>query len=153
MSIFSIFQKKPAFSAAVNARVVEAIRQAELKTSGEIRVYVESKNPLMDTVERAKEVFYQLGMQQTANRNAVLLYIAMKHRELALYADEGIYEKTEPSYWAHAVEGMLAHFREEKFKEGIIHCIDKIGETLKEKFPYDAASDINELPNDIVFGD
>ena len=153
MDIFSLFKKKPYFSPAENARVVEAIRLAELQTSGEIRVYVESKNPYMDTVERAKEVFYELNMQKTEQRNAVLLYIAMKHRQLALYADEGIYEKTAPDYWAHAVEGMLAHFREEKFIEGIIRCIHRIGENLKEKFPYDAATDINELPNDIVFGE
>jgi uncharacterized membrane protein len=150
--LFPLFKKKPFFSAKENEQIVEAIRLAELETSGEIRVYVESKNIYVDPIDRAKEIFFKLKMQDTEHRNAVLLYIAMKDKQLALYADEGIYIKAGADYWNNAVKTMLSHFASNNISNGIEHCIKEIGETLKEKFPYSATDDKNELPDEIVFG-
>src|SRR6476620_7632899 len=103
MGIFPLFKKKEYFSAEDKAEIVEAIRMAERETSGEIRIYVEAKNPFVNPVDRAAEVFFKLKMENTEHRNAVLLYIAMKHQELALFADEGIYRKAGAEYWDNAV--------------------------------------------------
>jgi uncharacterized membrane protein len=145
-------KKKVFFSPSENARIVEAIRLAEKETSGEIRVYVESKNPFVDPVERAGQIFFKLEMNKTEHRNAVLLYIAMKHRELALFADEGIYKAVGAGYWNDAVKSMIAHFSAGGISAGIEKCILQIGNTLKEKFPYSNHDDKNELPDEIVFG-
>src|SRR5437868_4773040 len=110
MGIFPLFKKKEFFSAEDKAEIVEAIRLAEKETSGEIRIYVEGKNPFVDPIDRAAEVFFKLKMQKTEHRNAVLLYIAMKHKELALFADEGIYIKTGADYWNNEVKLMLSRF-------------------------------------------
>lgn len=154
MGLFSFFKKKQRqfFSAEDNTQIVEAIRQAEMQTSGEIRIFVESKNPFVDPLDRAREIFFSLKMQNTEHRNGVLLYIAMDHHELALFADEGIYEKTGADYWNNAVKNMLADFTKENISNSIEQCVLQIGQTLKEKFPYEAATDKNELPDDIVFG-
>ena len=154
MNIFSIFSKKANtfFSEEDNLQIVKAIRHAEKQTSGEIRLFVESKNPFVDPIDRAKEIFFKLKMQHTQNRNAVLLYIAMKDKELALYADEGIYTITGAHYWNEAVKNMLANFTKDNISVGLEQCILKIGDTLKEKFPYQKLTDKNELPDDIVFG-
>jgi len=149
---FSFFKKKDFFSAEEKTQIVNAIRSAEQQTSGEIRVFVESKNPFVDPLDRAAEIFFKLKMQDTEHRNAVLLYIAMKHKELALFADEGIYLKAGAEYWNGAVKNMLNEFEHNHIPTGMEHCILQIGQTLKEKFPYDAATDKNELPDDIVFG-
>ena len=146
MNIFSFLRKKKVFfSAADNQQIVEAIRQAERETSGEIRIYVESENPYMDAIERAKEIFFDLKMEHTQERNAVLLYIAMDHRELALFADEGIYNRAGAVYWDNAVKNMIALFAKDNINDGIELCIRQIGETLREKFPYEASTDKNEL--------
>lgn len=150
--MFSLFKKKEHFSAADKARIVEAIRMAEKETSGEVRVYVESKNPFVDPMDRAAQVFYKLKMQDTDHRNAVLLYIALKHHELALFADEGIYQKTGADYWNNAVKNMIDKFSKHDIAGGIEQCVKQIGETLKEKFPYIPTEDKNELPDEIVFG-
>lgn len=150
--MFSLFKKREFFSAADKAQIVEAIRMAEKETSGEIRIYVESKNAYMDAIDRAAEIFFKLKMQETVERNAVLLYIAMDHHELALFADEGIYKKAGAEYWNNAVKNMLAQFTKDNISNGIEQCIRQIGETLKEKFPYSATDDKNELPDEIVFG-
>lgn len=154
MGLFSFFSKKPRrfFSLEDNTQIVQAIRQAERQTSGEIRIYVEGKNPFVDPIDRAKQIFFNLKMEKTDHRNAVLLYIAMDHHELALFADEGIYEKTGADYWNNAVKNMLANFTKDNISNGIEQCVLQIGQTLKEKFPYEATTDKNELPDDIVFG-
>jgi uncharacterized membrane protein len=152
MGIFPFFKKREFFSAEDKAQIVEAIRIAEKETSGEIRIYVERKNAYVDPIDRAAEIFFKLKMQETEHRNAVLLYIAMDHKELALFADEGIYQKAGAEYWNAAVKNMLAQFTKDNISNGIEQCILQIGQTLKEKFPYIPTKDRNELPDDIVFG-
>jgi uncharacterized membrane protein len=152
MSIFPFFKKKEFFSAEEKARIVEAIRTAEMQTSGEVRVYVETKNPYVDPMDRAAEVFYNLKMDKTDERNAVLLYIATRHRELALFGDEGIYNATVKGYWQAAVRNMLNEFDGDDITGGMVQCIHTIGQVLKDKFPYNKLEDKNELPDEIVFG-
>lgn len=152
MTLFPFFKKREFFSADEKAQIVEAIRLAEMETSGEIRIYVESKNSFMDPIDRAKEVFFKLKMQETDHRNAVLLYLAMDDHELALFADEGIYREAGAEYWNAEVKEMIAGFRSAKMGDSIEKCIAHIGQALKEKFPYIPTEDRNELPDDIVFG-
>ncbi|MEO6719482.1 MAG: TPM domain-containing protein [Ferruginibacter sp.] len=152
MGIFPLFKKKEFFSAEQKTRIVEAIRVAERETSGEIRFYMESKNPFMDPIDRAAEIFFQLKMQNTQHRNAVLLYIAIKDHEVALFGDQGIYNKVGKEYWDNAVKNMIAQFKGAQIITGIEQCISQIGQTLKETFPYEATTDKNELPDDLVFG-
>jgi uncharacterized membrane protein len=152
MSIFPLFKKADYFTAEEKLRIVDAIRAAEQQTSGEVRVYIESKNVYVDPMDRAAEVFYDLKMDRTDNRNAVLLYIAMKHKQLALFGDEGIYNATGAAYWNNAVKEMIANISAQHITEGIVNCIHHIGQTLKEKFPFDRVTDKNELPDEIVFG-
>ena len=132
--------------------IVDAIRDQERKTSGEIRVFVESKCKYVDPVDRAREVFFKLEMDRTEDRNGVLIYIAHQHRQLAIFADEGIYQALGATYWNEEVALMLKEFTAFKFAEGIMHIIRDIGAALHLKFPYDRDTDKNELPDDIVFG-
>ncbi len=149
---FPFFKKKDFFSVEEKTRIVEAIRMAEKETSGEIRVFVESKNAYVDPIDRAKEIFTKLKMFKTEHRNAVLLYIAVKDRQLALFGDEGIHQQTGDEYWNNAVQNMITDFSKYSIPAGMVNCIRQIGETLKEKFPYEKNTDKNELPDEIVFG-
>ena len=91
-------------------------------------------------------------MDETINRNAVLVYIATEHRQLALVGDVGIFEKTGQQFWNDHAQLMINEFRQENYAEGLVEVIQKIGHALHTHFPYDAATDKNELPDDIVFG-
>lgn len=152
--MFGLFGKKQKeyFTQAEKDAIVTAIQKAEQRTSGEIRIYVESNCELVNPVHRAKEIFYQLKMDQTASRNGVLLYLAMEDHQLAVFGDEGIHQKVGHAFWLREVEMMLAEFREKHFIEGICHIIEDIGEALVSHFPYDGTTDKNELPDEIVFG-
>lgn len=152
--MFGLFGKKQKeyFTPADKDAIVAAIQKAEQRTSGEIRIYVESNCELVNPVHRAKEIFYQLKMDQTASRNGVLLYLAMEDHQLAVFGDEGIHQKVGHAFWLKEVEMMLAEFREKHFIEGICHIIEDIGEALVSHFPYDGTTDKNELPDEIVFG-
>lgn len=149
-----IFSKKTYefFTPEKKEQILAAIRAAEQKTSGEIRLYIESKNPYVNTLERAAEIFYKLEMDETKNRNGVLLYIAMKDHEVALFGDEGIYKALGQEYWNAEMKEMLSHFKENHLPEGIVNCIQHIGESLHKHFPFCSIEDKNELPDEIVFG-
>ena len=150
--MFNFFKKKNFFTEAETKQVVDAIQFAEQRTSGEVRVYVESRCRYMDPLDRAAEIFYMLDMKATKDRNAVLLYIAMKDRQLAIFGDEGIHKKVGSEYWSNEVRLMINKFDTENYGEGISQCVKDIGESLHQHFPFDSKGDKNELPDEIVFG-
>ncbi len=152
MALFNFFGKKRLMSEEDEAQVVAAIRAAEKSTCGEVRVYVESHCRFVDPVDRAVEVFYGLKMDKTDEHNGVLIYVALKDRQLAVYGDEGIHKKVSKEYWQHAVQQMLQHFNKESYVAGLCQTVAAIGETLKKEFPYQPNDDKNELPDNIVFG-
>lgn len=152
MSVFSfLFSKKAWFSEADQQRILEAIRQAEKRTSGEIRIFIESRCSYLDPVHRAMELFDELKMDQTVNRNGVLLYLAMKDRQMAIYGDVGIHEMVGSSFWNQEITAILAAFKQHQFVDGIIQMITDTGTALITHFPYER-DDKNELSDEIVFG-
>lgn len=150
--MFSLFQKKRHLTPEEDGRIIAAIREAEVRTSGEVRVFIESKNPMVDPVERAAEIFHRLKMHETKHRNGVLIYVAVKHREVAIFGDQGIHEKVGTEFWKKEVNTMIGHFRKNEMVDGVIHCVRDIGNVLAEKFPFIPGEDKNELPDDIIFG-
>ena len=150
--MFSFFRKKDFFTAEEQQLIIESIRNAERMTSGEVRVFVESKCSYMDAIDRAAELFFQLEMQKTDDRNAVLLYVAMKDRQLAVFGDEGIHKKVGNEYWNNEVHKMITNFNRENYAAGISEVVKDIGEALTKNFPFNNETDKNELPDDLVFG-
>ncbi len=151
--MFSFFKrKKKFFSDEGQQRIVEAIREAERQTSGEVRVFVESHCRFMDALDRAAEIFFGLEMDQTQDRNAVLVYVATVDHQLAIFADEQIHLRTGQDYWNTEVGQMIADFNRDDLAEGIRHCVQDIGLALRTHFPYNRDTDKNELPDEIVFG-
>jgi uncharacterized membrane protein len=146
------FRRKDFFSDAEKQQIVTAIGEAEKCTSGEIRVYVESRCRYVDPLDRAVEIFTGLKMEQTAARNAVLLYVALKDRQLAILGDKGIHEKVGSAFWNKEVQLILSQFNKANYAEGIARVVEEVGEALRTHFPYDRDTDTNELPDDIVFG-
>ena len=130
--------------------IVEAIREAEQNTSGEIRVHIESKCK-EDVLDHAAYFFEKLEMHETQLRNGVLIYLAVDDRKFAILGDVGINQVTPDNFWDEIKENMLNHFRENKFTEGLITGIRMIGDALKANFPYQS-DDVNELSDEISFG-
>ncbi|NTS41159.1 TPM domain-containing protein [Flavisolibacter sp. BT320] len=145
-------KQKEFFTEEEKARLVSAIQQAEQRTSGEIRIFVESRCRFVDPVDRAKEIFLQLQMAKTQERNATLIYIAFDDHQLAVLGDEGIHQKVGQAYWEKEVTKMISEFKSEHIVEGISQVVYDIGEALQQHFPYERSTDKNELPDDIVFG-
>ena len=145
-------KKRPIFSEAENQQIVQSIQEAERQTSGEIRIFVESHCRYVDALDRAVEIFNNLEMERTALRNGVLFYLAVKDKQLAIYADEGIHKAAGNEYWQHSVKEIISVFSKESLVAGITTSIYKIGQALKTHFPYDKDVDKNELPDEIVFG-
>ncbi len=152
--MFSIFKKKPQdfFSQKEKDQITEAIRMAEMQTSGEVRVFIENTCKTSNALDHAKALFSELKMEATQERNAVLIYVAIKDRKLAVYGDKGIHEKLGDDYWNDSVKNMISHFTGNNYAKGIEDMIISIGYALKQLFPYNADTDTNELSDEIVFG-
>ena len=144
---------KPLLPQDVQDSVVSAIRNAEARTTGELRVFMEPHCTYMDAMDRAREVFTALAMEKTERRNAVLVYVAMKDQQFAIFGDQEIYTKAGgPHFWEAAAAILQQHLRADKVGEGLAACIEALGIALNAHFPYDPSVEKNELPDEIVFG-
>lgn len=150
MSLFK--GKDEFFSVEERQQIVSAVRDAEKMTSGEVRVFVENRCSFVDAIDRAAELFYKMEMDETKDRNAVLLYVAIKDKQLAIFGDEGIHKKVDSDYWNKEVAKMISNFNKENYAAGISEVVTDIGEALTQYFPYNNDTDKNELPDEIIFG-
>lgn len=133
------------------ALIEQAIKEAELNTSGEIRVHLESKcagNPL----QRAVYIFNYLKMYNTQARNGVLVYVAVESRKFAIIGDAGINAAVPEDFWDGIKDKMRACFAAGNYVEGLVEAIRASGVSLKKYFPYQS-DDINEQPDEISFGE
>jgi uncharacterized membrane protein len=138
------------FTEAQRECIVAAIQAAEKETSGEIRVHIE-KTCKEEVLDRAAWWFKKLNMQHTSARNGVLIYLAVRSHKFAIIGDEGINAVVPAGFWDETKEEMRKMFVAGKFVEGIAWGITEAGRLLKQYFPY-TAGDVNELPDEISFG-
>jgi uncharacterized membrane protein len=133
-------------------RIVQAIRNAEQATSGEIRVHVQPKARGGELRFVAERTFERLGMTKTAERNGVLLFIAAEENRFVILGDKGIDEKVPAGFWDDIAAKLTIRFKNGEFTEGIVDAVTAAGEHLKEFFPR-STDDVNELPDEIDVSD
>ncbi len=131
--------------------IINAIRKAEAKTSGEIRVHIDSKLQ-GDVLAEGLEIFGRLKMHETKLRNGILILIAPRDKKFAIIGDEGIHQKVGDDFWNAEKELLQTYFRSGKYREGVCEAIDRIGNKLKVFFPIQE-DDKNELPDEISYGE
>jgi uncharacterized membrane protein len=132
-------------------RIISAIREAESKTSGEIRLFIQRGRLNGDPLNVARKKFQRLGMYKTRERNAVLIFVAPRAHKFAVIGDKAIHEKCGEEFWQHVVDGMRTHFQNEKFSHALIEAISEVGKVLAMHFPK-TPENANELPDEIVEG-
>lgn len=138
------------FNPTEESAILTAIKDAENKCSGEIRVHVDQYCK-SDPMFKAKNVFNHLEMDQTELKNGVLIYVAVKDRKFSIIGDIGINEKVPEDFWESTIEIMIKEFASGNLSGGIVAGIQKAGEQLKHYFPYQN-NDLDELPDDISYG-
>ncbi|MES2799236.1 MAG: TPM domain-containing protein [Bacteroidota bacterium] len=141
---------KDRFTEVEKTAIVNAIRTAEQLTSGEVRVHIDELCE-GDALDRAVAIFHKLGMSKTAERNAVLIYLALDDKKFAIIGDKGINAVIPPHFWDDERDLMISYFKKDQFIEGLVEGILKVGEQLRAFFPHQS-DDKNELDNDITFG-
>lgn len=130
-------------------RIIQAIREAESRTSGEIRVLIQRGNLSSDPLVATQKKFHRLGMHKTRERNAVLIFVAPRVHKFAVVGDNAIHEKCGDEFWQRVVEKMRAHFQNEKFSDALIEAVKEVGSVLARHFPK-TSEDRNELPDDLI---
>jgi uncharacterized membrane protein len=139
------------FTREEQLQIRDAIKEAEGKTSGEIRIHIETKLT-GNVLDRAAWIFERIGMHETQNRNGVLFYFAVQNKEFAIIGDGGINSKVPENFWDKIKNTLQEHFRNGKYTEGLIKGVLMAGIQLKEHFPHEK-DDKNELPDEISFDD
>jgi uncharacterized membrane protein len=137
------------FTKEQQAQILAAVKEAEDETSGEIRVHIETSCN-EDVLDRAAWIFRKLNMNNTAERNSVLFYLAVSDRKFAVIGDAGINSKVPAGFWDDVKDLLQTKFREGKFTEGLSEGIILAGVHLKNHFPH-GKDDVNELPDEISF--
>jgi uncharacterized membrane protein len=132
-------------------RIVQAIRDAESKTSGQIRVFIQRGKLDVDPLIASQKKFHRLGMHKTTERNAVLIFVAPRAHKFAVMGDKAIHEKCGELFWQKLVDGMREHFRNEKFSHAIVEAIEAAGKALASHFPRRSTSP-GPLPDDVIEG-
>ena len=138
---------KDFFTVEQKTTIENAIKEAELNTSGEIRVHL-AKKCTKDVLDCAADIFALLKMHKTEQRNGVLFYLAVNSRQFAILGDVGINTKVPENFWDNIKNEVISNFKQEKFAEGLSKGILMAGEKLKEHFPYQS-DDVNELSDEI----
>lgn len=139
------------FNESQKALITDAVKEAELNTSGEIRVHIES-DCKEDVLDRAAFIFEKLEIHKTEQRNGVLFYLSITDKKFAILGDAGINAVTPDNFWEEIKETVINHFKNNDFEIGLSIGIKMAGEALKSHFPYQK-DDVNELSDDISFGD
>ena len=129
-------------------RIVAAIREAEDRSRGEIRVHV-ARKAVEDPQRAAAALFEKLGMAATADRNGVLIFVAPASQRFAVVGDKGIHEKGGEGFWKDVASAMEEDFRQGRFTDGIVKGVAKAGDALAAHFPRTGRSDVNELPDEV----
>lgn len=137
-------------TASEEEQIINAIRSAELKTSGEIRVHLEHHTEL-PPLERAREVFHLLKMDNTKEENGVLIYVAVDDHLLAIIGDSGINKAVLGNFWQETIDRMLTFFRKDQFADGLVLGVKEAGHKLSTYFPWEHG-DKNELSDEISVG-
>jgi len=132
-------------------RIVQTIREAESKTSGEIRVFVQRGKLKSDPLAAAQKKFRQLRMHKTRESNAVLIFVAPRAHKFAVVGDQAIHEKCGDEFWQRVVTRMRTHFQNENFSDALVEAIKEIGSVLASHFPK-TLGNANELPDDVIEG-
>lgn len=127
-------------------RIVAAIAAAEAKSSGEIRVYVQRGHLKGDSLQFAEKKFLKLRMDNTAERNAILIFVAPRAQKFAVVGDEGIHQRCGAEFWQQLVDAMQANFKREEFSDALVEAIESAGQLLSRYFPRQE-DDRNELPD------
>ncbi|TYB75813.1 TPM domain-containing protein [Bizionia myxarmorum] len=130
--------------------IIDAIRDAEKNTSGEIRVHME-KTAKIDVFDRAMEVFHHLKMDNTKLQNGVLIYVAVEDKTFVIFGDKGINDVVSDDFWDTTRNAIQLQFKQGNFKQGLVDGILIAGKALQTFFPWDK-HDTNELPNTISKG-
>lgn len=131
--------------------IVAAIKKAESKTSGEIKVHIEGECP-KEVMEQATDIFHQLGMHLLPNKNGVLIYISVLDHKVCILGDKNIDEVVGLGFWNDTVYNLTTQFKHNHFDEGVSDAVLEIGRKLRDFFPYDAKTDTNDLNDDISYG-
>lgn len=137
-------------------RIADAISAAEHLHTGQICFAIERSlgvsNVLngMQARDRAKQVFAQLGVWNTARNNGVLLYMLTAEHRIELVADRGFDDTVSAEQWRGICQLLEERLTQKDGADAVTDAIHQISALMAEHYPRDPAAVleyVDELPN------
>ena len=139
-----------AFPSSALRAIERAIKASERLHRGEIRFAIEGALHLhalrLSTRQRARQVFSELGVWNTAENSGVLIYVQLVDRRIEIVADRGIATKVAQAEWEAICRTMERSFKQNQFEAGALEAIQAVTAILARHFPAGAVNP-NELPD------
>lgn len=130
------------------ARLMDAIREVESRTSAEIRICI-THQWIWRHERFAWKIFERAGMRQTRNRNAVLIVVMPRVKRIVVIGDTGLDAIVAQKYWQETVDAMIHSMKTEGPLASLLTGLKRIGDTLAEYWPRELDNP-NELDDEII---
>lgn len=130
-------------------RLSAKIAAAEQLTSAELRVVI-TRSSWFGLKNKAHKLFRKYGLHETAQRNAVMILVDTRSRELLIYGDDGVHQRVDETFWSDVRDAMLEELRAGMLAGALATGIRLVGEKLAMLFPA-GSNDRNEITNDVIF--
>lgn len=136
-------------SAVQNEKIVAAIGAAEARTSGEIRVLISRQSP-EDALPLANQWFKKLKMDQTPDRNGVLILVAPRVHKFAVVGDAAIHAKCGETFWQQVVGEMATRLKNAEYTDALVEAVATLGDFLAKHFPASPGTKKNNLSDAVI---
>ena len=130
-------------------RVGAAIREAEKRSSGQIKVFITRRRP-RDVLAFARKSFRKLKLDRTKKRNGVLILVAPAVQKVAILGDTAVDTKSEEAFWDEVILQMQPDLKKGEFTLAIVGAVEKVGSELAKHFPPDDSGRQNEISDEVV---
>jgi putative membrane protein len=96
--------------------------------------------------QRAQLAFYEAGLNQTAARTGILLFVSWRERQAVVLADRGIAQHCTPETFQNVIAELVRGARERRVGEGFVKAIGLCADILARHIPVgDGDRNENEL--------
>ena len=135
-------------TAEEDARLIDAIREVEARTSAEIRICITPKRIWWH--ERfAWKLFDVAGMRKTRNRNAALIVVMPRVKKVVVIGDAGLNSVVNQKYWEETINAMILGMKSEGILSALLVGLQKLGDTLAEHWPRELDNP-NEIADELI---
>ena len=113
----------------------EKLHRAEIRVAIEVALDLRALWRIKAARQRALEMFTELEVWNTRERNGVLIYMLLAERDVEIVADLGLDGRVEQSEWLRICTVIEREFAAGHWRDGVLRGIEAATVLLTREFP------------------